>query len=131
MGNQCHHDTVPLISLYYTDRTDWNYTDCTDWNCTFLNNHTQYICSLRFFFNNTYYIKLNSLTIFTNCQLIKLIGIVLIELIGIVLNVEIGNVHLFTSVTQIRFTKTLCLAVFTSELQTDYTDLLIELIAND
>ena len=45
MGNQCHHDTVPLISLYYTDRNDWNYTDCTDWNCTFLNNHTQYICS--------------------------------------------------------------------------------------
>ena len=51
MGNQCHHDTVPLISLYYTDRTDWNYNDCTDWNCTFLNNHTKHICYLSFFNN--------------------------------------------------------------------------------
>ena len=67
-------------------------------------------------------------------ELIGQIGIVLIGLIGIILNVQIGIVQCtfvflsFTSVTHIRYTKTLCLAVFTSELQTDYTDLLIELI---
>ena len=98
MGNQHHHDTVPLISLYYTDRTDWNYTDCTDWNCTFLNNHTPYICYLSSFQQHILYqIKLLNHINFTNWQLIKLIGqigIVLIGLIGIVLNVWMS----FTSV---------------------------------
>ena len=126
MGNQRHHDTVPLISLYYTDRTDWNYTDCTDWNCTFLNNHTPYICYLSSFQQHILYqIKLLNHIHFTNCQLIKLIGqigIVLIGLIGIILNVQIGIVQCifvflsFTSVTHIRFSKTLRLAKFTKQL---------------
>ena len=65
-------------------------------------------------------------------ELIGQIGIVLIGLIGIILNVQIGIVQCtfvflsFTSVTHIRFSKTLRLAKFTKQLWTDYTDLLIE-----